>query len=68
MSDPTHDDRPGDCPPLPDDFDPEAGTGVCYSAKNCEGKVLNRETSAAACKKSGGKSWLSDASKQCYNL
>ena len=31
--------------------------GICYSEKNCKGKIFSRKCSKAECKKLGGKSW-----------
>lgn len=55
----------GECPPLPEDFDLGV-TGICYSARNCNGKVLNHKD-ARNCKRSGGKSW-EGPDQTCYNF
>lgn len=31
--------------------------GVCYSAKNCRGKIISTHCTKTECKKLGGKSW-----------
>jgi hypothetical protein len=40
--------------------------GICYSARNCEGKVLNQR-GRKNCKRSGGKSWRGPDGI-CHNL
>ena len=56
----------GECAQLPEDeFGPEVA-GDCYSARNCDGKILNHKD-AHNCKLSGGKSWRSPDGT-CYNL
>ncbi|NDL56015.1 hypothetical protein [Phytoactinopolyspora mesophila] len=55
----------GDCPPLPDDYDPQVA-GECWSGRNCTGKKLNNKD-AHNCKNSGGKSWRSPDGT-CHNL
>lgn len=32
-------------------------TGVCFSGKNCKGKVLSASCTKSECKRIGGKSW-----------
>ncbi|HEX3983728.1 MAG TPA: hypothetical protein VHX12_08540 [Acidisoma sp.] len=39
----------------------------CYSARRCEGKILNHKD-AHNCKNSGGKSWRSGVTGTCTNL
>jgi len=39
----------------------------CYSGKNCTGKILSHKD-AHNCKRSRGKSWWSDQTRQCTNL
>ena len=31
--------------------------GVCYSQKNCKGKIISSQCTKTECKKLGGKSW-----------
>lgn len=45
----------------------EAERNECWSAKNCTGKILNNKD-AHNFKLSGGKSWRSRATGQCFNL
>jgi len=63
------DSREEDAPMLPDDLEAvrAEGGGTCYSARNCQGNVLNHRD-AHNCKNSGGKSWRSPVDGTCYNL
>ncbi|TRX76738.1 hypothetical protein [Pseudomonas mangiferae] len=45
----------------------EKAKDMCYSARDCSGKVLNNRD-AHNCKNSGGKSWRSGTTGQCTNL
>ena len=31
--------------------------GICYSSKNCRGKIISTQCTKTECKKLGGKSW-----------